>query len=87
MSFKNTKKSHGITGALFNCTGEMRMDNFSCLNSSISLFCFYFVTNLRRKKKKKAYVRLQLSLPPSPIRASTLLAGPPLPLRAYVPYG
>ena len=51
------------------------MDNFACLNSSLSLFYFYFVTNVQ--KKITAYVRLLLNLPPPPIRASTLLAGPP----------
>ena len=39
MSIQNTKKSPGIEVALFNCTGDMRMDNSFCLNSS-SLFLF-----------------------------------------------
>ena len=54
------------------------MDNFGCLNSSLSLFYFYFATNLR----KKIYVvhTLTAESPPSPLRASTLLARPPLPL-------
>ena len=56
---KNTKKSSEIKRELFNCTGEMGMDNFGCLNSSFILFCFYFVTNLR--KKFMAYLRLQLN--------------------------
>ena len=33
MSNQNTKKSPGIEFALFNCTGEMGMDNFGYLNS------------------------------------------------------
>ena len=36
---QNTKKSPGIEGALFNCTGKMGMDNFGCLNRLI--FCSY----------------------------------------------
>ena len=46
MSNKNIKKSPGIEGALFNCTGEMGMDYFGCL---ISLLHFYFSTNPRLK--------------------------------------
>ena len=38
MSNQNTKKNPRIEVALFNCTEEMRMDNFGCLNSSLSLF-------------------------------------------------
>ena len=38
MSNKNTEKSHPIEGALFNCRGEMGMDNICSLNSS-----FYFI--------------------------------------------
>ena len=56
------KKNCRIKIAFFNYMGEMGMDNFSCLNSSLSLFCFYFVTSLR----KKVYLCLQLNLPPSP---------------------
>ena len=37
----NTKKF-----ALFNCTGEVRINNFDCVSSSLY---FYFVTNLRKK--------------------------------------
>ena len=37
---QNTKKSPGIEGVLFNCTGKMGMDNFGCLNSSLFLFLF-----------------------------------------------
>ena len=67
----------------FNCTGKIGINTFGCLNSSFSLFCFYFVTNLR----KKLYGRVQLKLPLTPIWASTLLAGPILPLRMYIFYG
>ena len=73
MSNQNNKKSSGIEDVLSNCTGKMGMDSFGCLNSSLSLFYFYFVTKLR--KKIMAYIRLQLNLPPHPTRASTLLAG------------
>ena len=66
MSNKTTKKSPGIGSALFNCTGEIGMDRFSCLNSSFSLCYSYFVTNPRKKEKFMAYVRLQLKLSPSP---------------------
>ena len=38
-----------MKGALFNCTEEMEIDDFGCLNSSVSLFYFYFVANLRKK--------------------------------------
>ena len=47
MSNQNSKKSPGIDCALFNCAEKN--DNFGCLNSSLSLFYFYFVTNLRKK--------------------------------------
>ena len=46
MSNQNTKKSPWIEFALFNCTGEMGKDKSGCPNSSLSLFYFYFVTNL-----------------------------------------
>ena len=50
------------------------MDNFGCLNSSLFLFYFCFVTSLR--KKIIVYVRFQLNLlPPLPIRTNKLLAG------------
>ena len=61
---KNAKKSPEIEGAIFKCTREMEMDNFGHLNSSLYLFCFFFVTNLR--KKIMTYVLLQLNLPPHP---------------------
>ena len=55
------------------------MDNFGCLNSSLFLFYFYFVTNLRKKYIYIYGVRtLTAKLLPPPIRASSLLAGPPL---------
>ena len=44
-----TKKSPGIQFALFSCTREMEIDQFGYLNSSIFLFYFYFMTNLRKK--------------------------------------
>ena len=47
MSNQNTKNISGIKLALFNSTGEKGMDNFGYLNSSLSLFYFYFVTNLQ----------------------------------------
>ena len=47
---QNTKRSPGMKGALFNCTEEMEIDDFGCLNSSVSLFYFYFVA-----KKIMAY--------------------------------
>ena len=56
---KNTKKSTGIEGALFNCMGEMGMDNFGCLKSSLSFFLFLFYNE--PAEKIMAYVRLQLN--------------------------
>ena len=72
----------------FDCAGETRLDKFDCLNRSLPLFYFYFVTNLRRKKFL-AYLRLQLNLATFPaLASSTLLAGPlppsSPPSRAYV---
>ena len=61
MSNQNCKKSPAIEFALFNCTGEMNVDNFGYLNSSLYL---YFVTKL--PEKFMAYVYLQLNLPLSP---------------------
>ena len=49
MSNQNTNNNPGIEFALFNCTREMGTENFSCQNSLLSLFYFYFVTNLRKK--------------------------------------
>ena len=46
---QNTKRSPGMKGALFNCTEEMEIDDLGCLNSSVSLFYFYFVANQRKK--------------------------------------
>ena len=78
---QNTKLNPGMKFALFNCKGEKRMDNFAFLNS-LHYFTFTFSTNLQ--KNFVVYVCLRLNLPPPPIRASMLLAGPPLPLQAYV---
>ena len=75
MSNQNTKKSLGIEVAL---TGEMGMDNFVYLNSSLSLFYFNFLRNL----KKNIYDVCTLTPKPHPLpllRAITLLAVPPLP--------
>ena len=36
---QNIKKSLGIEGALFNCTGEMGMDNFGCTYFMGDPFC------------------------------------------------
>ena len=52
ISNQNTKKSTGIEGPIFNRTGEMEMDHFGCLNSSLSLFLF---CKEPAKKKKKNY--------------------------------
>ena len=40
-----------VQGAIFNCTAPyvIGMDNFGCLNSSLSLFHFYFVIYLQKK--------------------------------------
>ena len=63
MSNQNTEKSSGIEFALFSRTCEMGMNNFGCLNSSLSSF-YYYAYN---------------EPPPSPpTRDSTLLAGPPV---------
>ena len=79
---ENTKKSSGIEGSLFNCTGEMEMDNFACMNGSLYLFCLFFCN--KPAKKILACVSLHLNLPPPPpphlMRVRTLLAGPHLQL-------
>ena len=49
----------------FLTTGEIYLDNFDCLNSSLSLFCFCFATNLR-KKKIYGVRTLTVESPPSP---------------------
>ena len=46
---KKTKKSPWIEGALFNCTGEIGMDNFDCMHGSLYFFLFFSVTDLRKK--------------------------------------
>ena len=75
---ENTKKSSGIEGALFNCKGEMGMDNFACMNGSLYLFCLFFCN--KPAKKFVACVSLHLNLPPPRppphlIRVRSLLAG------------
>ena len=37
---QNTKKNSGIKFALFNCTGEMEMDNFGYLSTHFILLLF-----------------------------------------------
>ena len=59
---QNTKKSAGIEFALIDYMGEMGMDNFGCLNSS--LFFFFFQTNLRKKIHRVCIVTAEP--PPSP---------------------
>ena len=78
MSNQNTKKSPGIEGALFNCTRDMRMDNFGCLNAVVHFLYSISILHEPAKKKIMAYT-LTAKSPPSPIRASKLLARPPLP--------
>ena len=74
MSNQNTKKNPRIEGALFNCTWELGMDNLCCIDSSFSLLVF---CNEPAKQKVIAYVRVQLTPYPLPIRDGTLLARPP----------
>ena len=78
MSNQNTKKSPGIEIVLFNCTGETRIDNSGRLNSSLSSFYSYFVTNLR-KKIWRTYVYCWTSAPPpyEPIRFQLDHPSPP----------
>ena len=52
------------------------MDSLGCLNSPLSSFYFYFVTNLQ-KKNYGVHTRAA-EPPPHPIQASGLLAGPPI---------
>ena len=73
---QNTKKSPGIKGTLFNCTGEMGMDNFGCLNSSLSLLLFC------SKTAKKIYGIHTLTAdcnhpPPPPSAPHSTLHSPP----------
>ena len=79
MSNRSTNKRSGIGFALFNCTGDMGMNNFGYLNSS-----FYFISNFERTCKKEimADVLLELNLhsPPAPKWPSKLLAEPPHPI-------
>ena len=46
MSNQNTEKSSGIEFALFSRTCEMGMNNFGCLNSSLSSFITMLTMNL-----------------------------------------
>ena len=62
LKFKAVRKCWIITprrplgwGCFFDGAGKMWMDNFGCLNSSLSLFYFYFVTNMRKKKKYSVF--------------------------------
>ena len=56
------------------------MDNFGCLNSSLPLFYLYFVIFCKEPAKKEYGVRTLTAEPsPPPMRASTLVTGPPLP--------
>ena len=57
MSKQNTKKTPGMKGALFNCTGLVRIDNFDCLNSSL-----YFISILQRTCEKKLWRTYAYSL-------------------------
>ena len=61
----------------------MEMDNFDYPNSSLSLFLFCNEPS----KKNFDVSTVKVEPPPPPIRSSTLLAGPPSPLQAYVLYG
>ena len=70
MSNQNTKKSPGIEGALFNCTRDMRMDNFGCLNAVVHFV--YSISILHEPAKKKLWrTRLQLNLLPPPYEPVT----------------
>ena len=61
ISNHNTTTIPGIEFVLFNCTGEMGMDDFGYLKSSLYIISIRNATNLR--KKIMAYVRLELNLP------------------------
>ena len=50
---QNTKKSAGIEFALIDYMGEMGMDNFGCLNSS--LFFFFFSNESAEKNSSCMY--------------------------------
>ena len=77
---KTPRRAMKIKVALFNCTGQMGMNNFGCLNTSFSLFYLYFVTNLQNKKKLlHTYTYIWTSPISPPIRPSALLAGHPFP--------
>ena len=52
---------------LFFCTRNMGMNNFGCLNSSLSLFYFYFVKNLRKNYGVSTLTAEPPSTPHEPI--------------------
>ena len=64
MSIQKHQEEPRHRSCTFNCTGEMGMDNFGCLNCSFALFLLF---NETAKKKTMAYIRLQLKLPIPPI--------------------
>ena len=67
---KNNKKSTGIEGALFHCMGEMGMDNFGCLKSSLSFFfLFLFYNEPAKKNNGIRTLTVEYPLPPlEPVR-------------------
>ena len=54
------------------------MENFGCLNSSLSLIYFYFAISLQKKKKNYGMCTLTVKPPLPHIRTRVLLAEPPL---------
>ena len=73
---KNTKKSPRIEVALFNFTGEARMDNFGCLNSSLY---FLFCNDFAKKKLWRTYAyRCAFSRTTSPPSERTYFTDNPL---------
>ena len=75
IQIKTPRRAFDRVCIFLNYTGEMGMDNFGCLNSSLSLFLF-----CNKPVKKKLWCTYAHSwTSPSPIQASTLLARPPLP--------
>ena len=70
ISNQNTRKSPAIEGMLFNCTGELGIDDFGCLNSSLALFLL--CNEPAKIKKIGARTVIADSLVPS-MRASVLL--------------
>ena len=82
---QNTKKSPGIEGAFLTIRGSWE---WITLAVWIAHF-IYFVSILYRTHEKTLWCTLTAEHPPflSPIQFSTFLAGPPIPLRAYLLYG